>query len=100
MGGGGRRATYCQAVAKRSGHRSGACYDCRMALTADDLVPLLARLPRSEQVRLARIALAAAAHGPNGDAAAYAARPPQPEELADGPSELLGWDAEGWDDVA
>lgn len=72
-----------------------------MALTADDLIPLLARLPRSEQVRLARIALArAAAHGSSEDAAAYAANPARAEELADADSEPLGWDAEGWDDVA
>ena len=45
------------------------------ALTADDLLPLIAKLQHGEQVRLARLALRAAA-GVHEDAAAYRAAPP------------------------
>lgn len=65
------------------------------ALTADDLLPLIAKLPHGEQVRLARLALRAAA-GVHEDAAAYRAAPPRDDEFGTD-DESLGWDAEGWD---
>ena len=52
-------------------------------LTADDLWPLVQKLSRDEQVRLARLALCAA--GAAGDAAR--------DESG------LDWDAEGWEDL-
>jgi hypothetical protein len=66
-------------------------------LRAEDLLPLIAKLPRDQRVRLARLALAAAAAGDDG--AAYAAHPVDRGELADG-DDGLGWDGEGWDELA
>ena len=72
-----------------------------MARTADDLVPLLAKLTRAEKVRLARIALSrAAADSSSDDGAAYVAMPPQAEEFAADEGEFLAWDAGGWDGIA
>ncbi|MDQ3037954.1 MAG: hypothetical protein M3Y87_36500 [Myxococcota bacterium] len=63
-------------------------------LRAEDLLPLIAKLPREQQVKLARLALSAARAG---DAAAYAASPVSPAELGT-EDDSLGWDAEGWDE--
>ncbi len=41
------------------------------ALAADDLWPLVQKLPHEEQVRLAKLALMAAARGSDGDREAY-----------------------------
>jgi len=49
-------------------------------LTADDVLPLVAKLPHDEQVRLAQRALRAA-RDPARDAAAYRANPVRPDEL-------------------
>ena len=64
-------------------------------LTADDLLPLVAKLPHDEQVRLAQLVLRAARDGTR-DSAIYQAKPVRTDELAqddDGAS----WDAEGWE---
>lgn len=64
-------------------------------LTADDLLPLVAKLPPDEQVRLALLILRAA-RDPKGDAAAYQAQPVRPDELSqddDGAS----WEGDGWE---
>lgn len=64
-------------------------------LTADDLLPLVAKLPHNEQVRLAQLALRAA-RDPARDAAAYRDTPVRPDEFTqdeDGAS----WDGEGWE---
>ena len=64
------------------------------ALTADDILPLVASLTPQERVRLLRlIAL------PQGsDASIYQSVPPSRDEFpAD--EEPLAWDAEGWEDM-
>ena len=65
------------------------------ALTADDILPLVASLSPKERVRLLRlIAL------PQGaDAPVYRSAPPSPDEFSSD-EEPLAWDAEGWEDIA
>lgn len=53
----------------------------------------------AERVRLARLALAAAAQVGPADAAAYAKMPVQQDELGHDADEMLAWDAEGWEDI-
>jgi hypothetical protein len=67
----------------------------REPLTAQDLWPLVAKLPHDEQLRLAKLALNAAARGRNAQSA-YAAQPPRPDEFSSD-DEPLAWDAEGWE---
>ena len=64
------------------------------ALTADDILPLVASLTPQERVRLLRlIAL------PQGsDAPIYRSVPPSRDEFS-ADEEPLAWDAEGWDGV-
>jgi len=71
-----------------------------MGITAQDLLPLVLKLPRDERVRLARLALAAAAGNGQADAAAYAKTPVQPDELGNDAEDMLAWDAEGWEDMS
>lgn len=66
-------------------------------LTADDLLPLVSKLPHDQQVRLARLALWAAARE-GADLEAYRAHPPSADEFGS-EDDCLGWDGEGWDDV-
>lgn len=62
------------------------------ALTADDILPLVASLTPRERVRLLRLI----ALPQSDDASAYRAVPPSPNEFpAD--CEPLAWDAEGWE---
>jgi hypothetical protein len=70
-----------------------------MDITADDLWPLVAKLPRAERLRLARLALARTT-GPASDADAYARVPVARDEFLDEAEDPLNWDADGWDDVA
>lgn len=65
-------------------------------LSAQDLWPLVQKLPHAEQVRLVKLALMAASRDPAADADAYRVTPPGPDELvcADDP---LAWEAEGWE---
>ncbi len=65
-------------------------------LTAEDLKPLVEKLPREEQVRLARMALGAAA-ATSGDAAAYVAARPSGDEFPTEP-DGLDWESDGWDE--
>jgi hypothetical protein len=64
------------------------------ALTADDILPLVAALTPQERVRLLRlIAL------PQGaDAPAYRSVPPSRDEFS-ADEEPLAWDAEGWEEM-
>jgi len=68
------------------------------ALTAEDLWPLVQKLPHDEQVRLAKLALMAASRGPSADAEAYRTTPPAPDEFATS-DDPLAWEAEGWENV-
>lgn len=64
-------------------------------LTADDLLPLVAKLPHDEQVRLAQFALRAARDSTR-DAAAYRAIPVRPDEFSQD-QEGASWEGEGWE---
>jgi len=65
-----------------------------MALTADDILPLVASLTPHERARLLRlIALRQGA-----DAPVYEAVPPLHDEFSTD-DEPLAWDAEGWEDL-
>ena len=66
-------------------------------LTAQDLWPLVQKLPHDEQVRLARLALRAAARSGSSDAEAYRADPPSADEFSS-QEEPLAWEAEGWEE--
>jgi len=66
-------------------------------LTAQDLWPLVLRLPQDEQVKLAKLALHAAAGA--DDATAYRASPPTEGEF-DTEEDPLGWEGEGWEEFS
>jgi hypothetical protein len=66
------------------------------ALTAEDLWPLVQKLPHDEQVRLAKLVLGAAAGGSAPDVDAYRTHPPSPGELSS-EDDGLGWESEGWE---
>jgi hypothetical protein len=62
--------------------------------TADDLLPMIAALPRRERIRLIRLITQIPSRD---DAAAYAEMPPQPGEFTSDES-MLEWEAEGWEE--
>jgi hypothetical protein len=64
-------------------------------LTADDLLPLVAKLSRDEQVRLIQLALRAARDATR-DAAAYGKTPVRPDEFSQD-EEGAAWEGEGWE---
>ena len=66
-------------------------------LTAQDLWPLLLKLPHDEQLRLAKMALHAASGGGQEDLRRYQLVPPTAHEFAD-PDDVLAWDGDGWDE--
>ncbi len=68
------------------------------ALTADDLWPLVRKLSHEEQLRLGKLALTAAARGPDGDREAYLGAPPTADEFSS-EDDALSWEAEGWENV-
>lgn len=65
-------------------------------LTADDLLPLVDKLSHDEQVRLARLALAAAARS-GDDAEAYRSAPPTDDEFGSD-DDGGAWEGEGWEE--
>jgi hypothetical protein len=62
------------------------------ALTADDILPLVASLPAPERARLLR--LIASQQG--SDASVYTSTPTSRDEFS-ADDEPLTWDAEGWE---
>jgi hypothetical protein len=64
-------------------------------LTADDLLPLIACLTAQERVRLLRLISLPT----QSDAAAYQAVPVTRDEFVTD-DEVLGWDADGWEQFA
>ena len=64
-------------------------------LTASDFWPLILKLPHDERVRLAKLALRAAAH--DDSAAAYAAARPAPDEFCSD-DDPLAWEGQGWEE--
>lgn len=64
-------------------------------LTADDLLPLVAKLSHDEQVRLAKLVLRAARDAA-GDAARYRATPVRSDEFSHD-EDSGSWDGEGWE---
>jgi hypothetical protein len=65
-------------------------------LTASDFWPLILKLPHDERVRLAKLALRAAA-GDDSSAPAYAAAPPTTDEFSSD-DEPLAWEGQGWEE--
>ena len=65
-------------------------------LSAGDLWPIAKKLPRDEQVQLARRLLREAA-AQRTDAEAYAALPPGEGEFSS-EDDALGWEGEGWEE--
>ena len=65
-------------------------------LTASDFWPLILKLPHDERVRLAKLALRAAAHDGSA-AAAYAAAPASPDEFSSDEAPLA-WEGQGWEE--
>jgi hypothetical protein len=64
-------------------------------LTADDLLPLVAKLSHAEQLRLAQLTLRAARDG-SRDAAAYQSNPVRPDEFSQD-DDSAAWEGEGWE---
>lgn len=62
-------------------------------LTADDLLPLIAKLSSAERRKLFRLIQKA-----GNDVEAYRAVPPAQGEFASD-EDTLAWDADGWEDV-
>ena len=67
-------------------------------LTAEDLWPLVQKLPHDQQVRLAKLALMAASRDPAGDADAYRTAPPRADEFGSD-DDALAWEVEGWENL-
>jgi hypothetical protein len=64
-------------------------------LTANDLLPLVARLAPGERIRLAHLIEATSER----DASVYGTTPPGREEFSND-EDPLAWDAEGWEHLA
>lgn len=67
------------------------------ALTAQDVWPLVEKLSHDELVRLAKLALSAAARV-REPGAAYTAQPPRSDEFAS-EDDPLSWEGEGWEQL-
>ena len=65
-----------------------------MALTAEDILPLVASLTPQERVRLLRLI----ARPVGADASVYQSLPPSRDEFST-EEEPLAWEAEGWEDL-
>jgi hypothetical protein len=63
-------------------------------LTADDLLPLIAKLSTEERRRLLQLVFRQG----RTDAEAYAAQPVRPDEFSSA-DDALAWDADGWEGV-
>lgn len=78
------------------GKRAGLRYEIMSALlTAQDLWPLIQKLPHDEQVRMAKLALAAAARAPGAEDQTYREAPPRTDEFSSD-EDALAWEAAGW----
>ena len=66
--------------------------------TALDLWPLVVGLPHDEQLKLAKLALKAAA-GKGDDAAAYERTPPGEHEFS-AEEDPLSWEGDGWEEFS
>jgi hypothetical protein len=64
------------------------------ALTADDILPLVASLTPQERARLLRLI----ARSQGSDALVYRSVPPLRDEFS-ADEEPLAWEAEGWEEV-
>jgi len=65
-------------------------------LTASDFWPLILMLPHDERVRLAKLALRAAATDASSPES-YAAARPTPDEFSSD-DEPLAWESQGWEE--
>ncbi len=65
-------------------------------LSAVDLWPIAKKLPRGEQLELARLLLRTA-EATSSDAAAYAGAPPAGAEFSSD-DDALAWEGEGWEE--
>jgi hypothetical protein len=66
-------------------------------LAAVDVWPIAKKLPRDEQLQLARLLLRQAATSLAADGEAYAAAPPGEEEFTSD-EDVLDWEGEGWEE--
>ena len=65
-------------------------------ISASDLWPIAKKLPREEQLQLARLLLRGS-DAVRNDAAAYAAQPPAPDEFSSDDG-ALAWEGDGWEE--
>ena len=83
----------CQGSASRESHAVRIASDGN-ALTADDILPLVAALTPRERARLLRLIAS-----PQGnDEFVYRSIPPSREEFS-ADDEPLAWEAEGWEEI-
>ena len=75
--------------------RPGKLLEMSQPLTANDLLPLVARLEPQERQRLIQLIAATSER----DASIYRATPPVQGEFSTDEASL-GWDAEGWEEFA
>ena len=68
-------------------------------ITAQDLWLLVRKLPKDEQVHLARLVLRAASASGASDSAAYRSTPPKIDELT-ADDEMLAWEGDGWEEFS
>ena len=67
---------------------------------AEDLWPLVSKLPREERIRLVRRALVADILPDTAtDAERYRVMPVHPGEFDAGNDDPMAWEADGWEDV-
>jgi hypothetical protein len=64
------------------------------ALTAEDILPLVAALTPEERARLLQLI----ASPKRGDESVYASKPPRRDEFSSD-DESLAWEAEGWENI-
>jgi hypothetical protein len=79
-----------------SGRKRATLSPMSNGLTARDIWPLVLKLPHDERIRLAKLALRAAA---TDDAAAYRAAPTAQDEFGSD-EDPLAWESDGWEEFS
>jgi hypothetical protein len=69
-------------------------------LKAEDLWPVVAKMPRHERVRLARMALVKGNLSPEAsDAERYSAVPVEEDEFDSADDDMMAWEGDGWEEA-